>query len=80
MPCHEKLVAQVSVCWFRQVTSPPAHRQAAQANSVPAQHSSGRSPPAPKTLALVESATRGRDKDHINGINSVPFFYSFIEI
>lgn len=68
MPGRQKLVAQGFVGYLLQV-------------GVPAHHSSGKSPSAPETLAQVASATRGRDRDHINGTNSVLFFfYSFIEI
>lgn len=62
MPGWEKLVAQGFVGYLFQV-------------GVPAHHSSGKSPPAPETLAQVASATRGRDRDHINGTNSVLFFF-----
>lgn len=74
MPCHEKLVVQVNVVgYLLQAGHSPLGSQGCQTGKECVNHSSGRSVPCTKKLVLVECATRGREKDHINGINSVPF-------
>lgn len=75
MPCHEKLVGQVNVGYLLQAGHSLLGSEGSQTGRV-CKPLLWKSDPRTKRLVLVECATWGREKDHINGINSLGSFFT----